>query len=117
MNYAEQKSKWLASLKPGDEVAVTGTAISGSARLEKIDRMTATQIIIGSARYSKKDGCAIGQYSEFRRPYISEITDSVRNDIELRELRYWANSRNWNALTLDQLRAIKAAYDESKGKS
>lgn len=110
MSYSEDRQKWLANIKVGDVVGVSRSPSTPS--LNKVDRLTATQIIIGNMRYSKKDGYAIGSY-RFSRPFLTEITDSIREQVELRDLRSWASMRNWNASTIDQLRAMKKAHDEA----
>lgn len=112
MNYYEQKKKWLEGLKAGDVVGRTGS-MSGAPVAVTVDRVTATQIIIGHSRYRKEDGYAIGHYSRFSRPSIVEITPSVRRDMELRDLQSWATHANWQASSLEQLRAMKKAHDEA----
>lgn len=112
MSAFEEKVKWLAALQAGDVVGVSG-GFSGIPQERKVDRTTATQIIVGNRRYSKKDGYAIGSYSRFSRPNIVMITSAVREQIERRDLISWASTRNWNGCTTDQLRAVKKAYDEA----
>ncbi len=47
MNHAEEKA-WLATLKPGDEVYI---AHRYQGAIQKIERLTDTQIVIGRDRY------------------------------------------------------------------
>jgi len=52
-------SNWLASLKPGDEVAVGGGHYGY--RLRKVDRITATQILVDARRFNRKSGWMCGR--------------------------------------------------------
>ena len=104
----DKRETWLASLKAGDIVGRNG-GFSGIPVPAKVDRVTATQVIIGATRYAKKDGYAIGSYSRFSRPYIVKITDAIRAQIERRDLIAWASNHNWNSCSTEQLRAMKKA--------
>jgi len=111
MSQFDSKKAWLESLKAGDVVGCSG-AFSGIPMARAIDRVTATQIIIGGTRYAKKDGYAIGSYSRFSRPNIVMITAALREQMERRDLISWAVNRNWNQSTTEQLRAMKKTHDE-----
>ena len=65
-------SEWLQQLKVGDEVFVG----SGSYGVSKatVDKVTATQIAIGSRKYRRKDGYEIGS-TGYSRPRLMPITD------------------------------------------
>jgi len=57
MSAFEAKKQWLESLKAGDVVGRTGS-ISGAPVACTVDRVTATQIIIGQSRYAKATATA-----------------------------------------------------------
>lgn len=105
--------EWLVSLKAGDRVAI-GSHMGGF-RVAVVDRTTATQVIVGDQRFSKKNGGLIG-YSGFRTPRIAELTDQICEEIELRALRNWFNTCNWNSRPIEELRAMKAAHDAAAPK-
>lgn len=100
--------EWFASLKVGDEVA-QNAGFNGY-RIVKVDRTTATQVIVGASRYSKRNGYVIGS-SGYSRSRIYPVTDSVRKHIEFADLCRWANNENWCQSTIEQLRAMKIAHD------
>lgn len=112
MNSFEDKKKWLSELKPGDAVGKVG-GFSNTATESKVDRITATQIVVGGIKYSKKDGRAIGPYSRFSRPYLVIIDDELRVKMEYENLVSWVCNKNWNQSTITQLRAMKKAHDEA----
>jgi len=47
---------WLEELKPGDLVAIPISYSRGRHMVERVDRVTATQIIVGHRKYRKSDG-------------------------------------------------------------
>lgn len=111
MSQFDSKKAWLESLKAGDVVGCSG-AFSGIPVARKVDRVTATQVIIGATRFAKKDGYAIGGYSRFSRLSIMMITDAMQEQMERRDLISWAANRNWNQSTTEQLRAMKKTHDD-----
>ena len=111
MSQFDSKKAWLESLKAGDVVGCYG-ALSSIPMERAIDRVTATQIIVGHTRYAKKNGYAIGSYSRCSRPMIVMITDAIREQMERHDLILWAGNRNWNQSTTEQLRAMKKTHDE-----
>lgn len=111
MSHIDDRKTWLESLKAGDVVG-RYEGFSGIPRAHKVDRVTATQIIIGTIRFSRKYGYAIGSYSRFVRPSIVQITKDILEKMERRDLISWAANRNWNQSTTEQLRAMKKAHEE-----
>lgn len=75
--------EWLASLKPGDKVAIPRKSMSSysSYDISTVERLTNTQIIIlGGNRYRKENGRPIGSVYGMRlQPY----SDDVKADIAL----------------------------------
>lgn len=104
------REQWLASLKPGDEVAF---GRGDSASIEKIERMTPAQIVIGRRRFWRKDGYVVGGYG-FER--IEPPTEEDRENILRRQLGRWLDGlmqygRAKRSVTTAQLVAMKAAFD------
>lgn len=63
-------------IKPGDRVAVNygGWGRSKIYRTKTVDRVTATQIILGEQRFRKTDGQLVGS-DNFARPVRLEVLD------------------------------------------
>lgn len=81
------KTEWLDSLKAGDEVLYSvGWGGSAVRYIETVERTTATQIILGRARFRRKDGRRVGA-AELRYGSIREPTDADREQIERERLR------------------------------
>lgn len=69
------EQEWLNSLKPGDEVLVGGR---WDDRIDKVGRVTATQIVVGGTKYRKSNGRRVGA-TGFRIGYISELDKEARD--------------------------------------
>lgn len=72
--------KTLLDLQPGDEVIVDhgGLSIYSKPRLAKVDRVTATQIIIGDDRYNRSNGKLRGGTSYYGNKWLSVPTSEDR---------------------------------------
>ena len=60
---------YLAALKRGDIINISSPTIYGSTETQVVERLTATQIVTRSARYSRVTGRPIGK----RRPYSARF--------------------------------------------
>lgn len=111
-------SEWLQNLKPGDKVVV-GVGNGSYSRIEAVDRVTATQIIIGGARYRKNNGYRVGD--GWNSGSLKEPTKAMLDEIELRSLRSKASSvldeiaRNIPK-TIKQVKALIAAVEPFRKK-
>lgn len=106
-----ERQEWLASLKPGDDVIVSGTG-PDSDRLLKVHRRTPSGRIIvsyGGMRTAEfnPDGFERGN-NGWRRGMLIEPTKERRAAIEQRELSRRIERVNFRALDIDTLRAIAA---------
>ena len=111
-----EKTEWLAGLKVGDPVIVESTHIGGIAYLATVERLTATQIIVGGtrARYRRQDGYRIGPYS-YHRSWIEEPTPEARAEIRQTELLDRFRRRGcWDKLPLDTLEAVAELLEKAK---
>ena len=53
--------EWLSNLKTGDPVYIDGSNnLGGYKRIEKVSRVTKTQIVIGGLKFRKDDGTKVG---------------------------------------------------------
>ena len=107
MNHQERKA-WLASLKVGDEVAVTGSYTTTIAR---VTRTTATLIIIGDTRYRRDNGRETPNHA-WHNDYLKPATAAVRAEIEERKLRARSENISFRELSLDKIRRILAIVEE-----
>lgn len=55
-----ERELWLQSLKAGDRVFYKSGRFPSIPHIEPIERVTATQIIIGDRKWRRKDGNAVG---------------------------------------------------------
>lgn len=78
---------WLLNLKPGDTVIINpGGAFSRQAA-KTVDKITATQIVIGTARYRKSDGYRMGEGTSYgARAYITPPTVEKLAEIERNDM-------------------------------
>ncbi|QMV33221.1 hypothetical protein 23F_00060 [Ralstonia phage Gerry] len=114
---------WLRSLKPGDRVAyqfyrvfTTGSRYT----IFKVERTTETQVIVLDGtrefRFCRKTGRMKGGGSHFS--YLSPVTQEIRDDLELHELRSWISKLvddrdGLKKLNLYVLRALRDAYGKA----
>lgn len=103
-NYAE----WLVSLKSGDEVQVKRNR---DLQIGKVERVTATLIILSSGRrFKRKCGYLYGG-SSWGFECIEPVTQEARDTVERDRLAAWV--RRLEKPSLAVLRAMKAAHDEA----
>jgi hypothetical protein len=99
---------WLKNLKAGDEVAVFNGYPWNIPTIETVDRTTATLIVVGGARFRRRDGCAPGDSwsrNRIRQP-TQEHRDLAENHVLRQKLDRVIKS---TATTLETLRAMYAA--------
>lgn len=111
MNY-EQEQAWRDSLAAGDEIAVTRGWSSGHT-IEKVGRVTSTQIVVGNKKFRKSDGYMVGS-SGFHRQRLCPVTQDIRDKEETRYLIGRLESITKTERSLPVLRAIDKAYREAK---
>lgn len=102
--------EWLEALKPGDEVFVEDS-------LRRVDRLTATQIIIGGSRFSRSTGRRIGS-SGWRSTCLCEPTPERRREARAAQLRQWARysaPAELLGLTPDQIAQVREVVKTLKG--
>ena len=115
--FTEEYVNWLAGLKPGDRVALSRTSWSGGKYdLVTIERLTATQFVLPRGLRARRETGALISAHSVRR--IQPITGDVRDAIEFYELKDWLSTLTLRGikLSLNVLRAMKAAYDEEIAK-
>lgn len=105
--------KELKDLVAGDEVLVTGTL---HRRIDKVDKVTKTQIVIDNDRFRRDSGWQCGGDSWYRKsisvPTEKEISD-VKEEILRKTLIYAISSFDFKRLSTDELKHL---YNIVKGK-
>lgn len=104
----EERKNWLASLKEGDQVFVSGNY---GESIKKIDRITPTRLMkIGNVRF--KDGSQIGdscwKYS------IYPVTQEVVNKMHKRDLVFKLKRIRYEDISLEILEKIESILKEDK---
>jgi hypothetical protein len=99
----KREKVWLEALKTGDEVA-SSYGWNGH-HIETVTHATSTQIVVGNARFRRKDGYRVGD-TGFRRAKIYEPTEEVREEIERFELVRTLEIVSWKKLPIETLRAV-----------
>lgn len=70
---------WLQLLKPGDTVIISSNGLYGQ-NVRKVEKITATQIVVGGTRYNRKTGHQCGKYS-FDSSSLRKATPEVIEEI------------------------------------
>lgn len=99
----KREREWLAGLKVGDEVAISGGFHPVVAH---IARETPAFWIAAGNRYSKSDGRGHGC-----RGRLFELSQDIKDDAETRRLRHELDGISWSKRPLAVLRAVKAILD------
>lgn len=97
--------EWLKAVGVGTEVAISSDFGYRSYRRAVIERITPTQIVIGQSKYRRADGRKIGDGS-WERSYLLEMTDDIRETIEVERLAQLIQKTNWRKRKIGDLRAI-----------
>ncbi len=104
---------WLEHLEAGDEVIVRG-GWDRAGEVRRVDRLTATQIVVGKSRYRRTDGYQVGS-SGYRTARIEEATPERRELAEqsrrCAEVRYRLAQAVPAALSSEKWAAILAILD------
>jgi hypothetical protein len=108
------ESNWLSELKAGDTVIVDSGASYIEGSVENVEKVTATQIVVGRFRYRKTDGRQMGNTSRWKHPrLLPPNKDKVRN-IRRKQLARGIVHNDLSELTLEQLETITAWVKEAK---
>jgi hypothetical protein len=92
--------------------------------IARVESTTTAQVQVMSQRYWRKDGKEVGSRS---RPWegdrrLEPVLDKHRRQVELCELKSWVRAlsdsiyHKPSPATLEQLRAMKQAFEANKGK-
>lgn len=110
MNSAAEKEDWLASLKVGDEVAIS---YPFRCALARVAHTTANYVDVHGLRFSRKTGYSTGGGGgdRYMRPHLTQPTAAIRDEIERRGLRRTLEYTKWENYSLDKLRAVVAALN------
>ena len=132
MNYlSKEYGPWLASVKVGDMVCITGhSSIEGAyvCQVFKVTRLTKTQIICETRqgeedRFNRERGYQVGQtYGAHIEPLTEELKTGMRRRRKINEARdyveYLNVANNWRLLSEEQINALaatlKTAYETVK---
>lgn len=104
----QERLKWLAEIKVGDEVAIDGSRYGNAYyRLARVERVTPTLIVVGETRYHKKNGNEVGG-DKWHPVNLVKPDEKVRSWVKRQSLLAAAKKINFDKLTNDQLEAILA---------
>ena len=93
-------NEWLKYVKAGSEVAVSGGWHGDE--IERVDRVTSTQVIIGHARYRRSDGKKMGT-SRFYHRWLKPVTPEVKAATYERKIRADIARVQWDKVPLTVL--------------
>lgn len=108
---ADTYQSWLASLKVGDRVIVDGNF--RDKHIGCVERMTATQFIVGGNRYRKSDGMGMSR-GYCGRWSLRKLTDEEELVITQKKLAYQLEKMHFDHLPLPTLQAIHKLIQESQ---
>lgn len=107
------ESEWLESLRPGDEVLCSGRVDN----IVKVERVTASMIVVGGERFSKKTGGLIGYRDGYFCPTLHELTNEKREEIERQRLIFklcQLSFRHFQNVPTAAIRDFVAVMESSK---
>jgi carbohydrate-selective porin OprB len=110
------REEWLASLKEGDQVAVSyGGWGRTNFMIERIERITPTRrFTLRTGRKFDNSGHAMGHNDKWSsRPSIRPYDQYVKDQLETEKLSSKVGNLQTSKMTLDQLRRIAAIMDET----
>ena len=99
--------QWITSIKVGDYVATRSGYSVSDYWIGRVEKVTATQIHVGSRKYRKKDGELLGRPG-FESCNICQVTDEIRRKVEQQRLTHKMKYMKWETATLEQMRQIDA---------
>lgn len=108
MNETQTCEEWLASLKPGDQVA-NQRGMSGEYRVLTVAQVTKQHVILNTfEKYRLTNGKAVGT-DKWSSDYIEEVTPDVLAAIERRKLE----SAVWSELIkLQNINVVRGLSNE-----
>jgi hypothetical protein len=96
---------WVESMKAGDEVAIRYN-YGRSHYLCKIERVTATQLVVDGRKWNKRSLTPVGNYDSWNKPYLVQSTQQIRDQIERNNLvGEIMNKRSFDNVSIEDLRA------------
>lgn len=108
---------WLEQLKTGDSVIVSGSYTGSLPLVKEVDRITNTQIVIGSTKYRRDSGRQIGG-STWHWSWLQEATPEavkkIKDEGRRRKLQYDLRETKWQRLSLEALEEITAIVARAK---
>jgi len=108
---------WLEQLKSGDLVIVSGSSIGSLPSVEKVDRVTNTEIIIRSTKYRRNNGRQVGGsrwYTSWLQEATPEAIKKIKDESRHRKLQYDLRETKWLWLSLEALEEIAAIVARAK---
>jgi len=104
------RGEWLKSVKPGDEVIVSGGGPMSRSRVKKVERLTKTQIVLDNGmKYRIGGGCEVGDDS-WRSTFLRESTPESINKIKREDMHGHITDRlsdmKWREKSLEELSEI-----------
>lgn len=107
---SDQK-QWAQALKPGDEIAVRRGYGYATYSILTVDRVTASQIVVGGMRFRKDTLRRLGNGTGIESVTMLAVTQEIRDAVETTELQHWLHNLTRTKQPLSALRAMKAAFD------
>jgi hypothetical protein len=104
-------SEWTDALKAGDRVIVASGYYGES--LATVDRVTATQVVVGNSKYRKCNGYLVGGDS-WSRHRIDEATPERVAKIRRATLAAKLAGTKWHELSLAELEKVVNLVKECK---
>jgi hypothetical protein len=107
----------LETVKAGDVLLISGHFQSDD-RLEKVDRVTKTQVVIGNTKFRMVNGYAIGYAGSWNIPRaIIPSPDQIENIKFSENKRFLINKLQGAEVTKKQVHEMLMAFDQAKEKA
>jgi hypothetical protein len=116
-----ESNEWLQNLKAGDSVIVKQSGSYRSESVKKVDRVTATQVAIGTTKYRRDNGREVGGSNRWGARWLYEATPEqvqrIRDESRRDNLAYKLRDMQWSQVPLATLEAIDALLTAQAAKA
>lgn len=114
---SDERRAWLAQLKVGDEVGITGYSYHYGDQIDVVERLTPSQFVLSGTnrRFRRSDGRLIGQTSPYSFPKIVPINDGIRETVDRRKFEATIRKTLPIATVRKLLAVLAEAEQDGKG--
>jgi hypothetical protein len=110
-------TEWISTLAVGSPVVIERGYGRSFLSVDKVTRVTPTQVVIGSTKFRKSDGKAVGQDDSYFTLRLVEPTPERLKTVRRNTLAEKLARAKWGNLPLEVLEAVEALVWPKTGKA